>query len=129
MLSSKKLTCKGTLRLVCIWPPPLPRFRLDVSGNFVGSESGQIQSVKLLQNMVSNTYTQHLHDQLKIIRIALKEQQLWQDIYDQQQHCQNQQCLYDQLQNIIRISIVLMISSKVQQQGPTAGESTASSKP
>jgi hypothetical protein len=31
---------------------------LGWSSNFVGSESGQIQSVKLLQNMVSNT-TQH----------------------------------------------------------------------
>jgi hypothetical protein len=29
-----------------------------VARNFVGSKSGQIQSVKLLQNMVSNT-TQH----------------------------------------------------------------------
>ncbi len=30
------------------------------SGNFVGSESGQIKSVKLLQSMVSNR-TQHPH--------------------------------------------------------------------
>jgi hypothetical protein len=35
-----------------------PKFWLGVSSNFVGSESGQIQSVKLLQNMVSDR-TQH----------------------------------------------------------------------
>ncbi len=47
----KKLTCKGTLLqvFICLRPPRL-----------VGSESGQKQSVKLLQNMVSNT-TQHPH--------------------------------------------------------------------
>jgi hypothetical protein len=39
----KKLSCKETLRQVLGW-----------SSNFVGSESGQIQSVKLLQNKVSN---------------------------------------------------------------------------
>jgi hypothetical protein len=31
-------------------PPPLLGFCLEWSSNFVGSESGQIQSVKLLQN-------------------------------------------------------------------------------
>ncbi len=43
MFLSKKLACKGTLRQVffCLRPPPL-----------------QIDSVNLLQNMVSNT-TQH----------------------------------------------------------------------
>jgi hypothetical protein len=35
-------------------PPPLIGSCLGWSSNFVGSESGQIQSVKLLQNMVSN---------------------------------------------------------------------------
>jgi hypothetical protein len=35
-------------------------FLLGWPSNFVGSESGQIQSVKLLQNMVSNR-TQHPH--------------------------------------------------------------------
>jgi hypothetical protein len=52
MPSFKKLTCKGTLRqvFICQTPPP----PLGWSINFVGSESGQIQSVKLLQNMVSN---------------------------------------------------------------------------
>jgi hypothetical protein len=35
-------------------PPPLLGFCLGWSSNFVGSVSGQIQSVELLQNMVSN---------------------------------------------------------------------------
>ncbi len=56
----KKLTCKGTLRQVLILSPPLLGFCMGWCSNFVGSESGQKQSVKLLQNMVSNT-TQHLH--------------------------------------------------------------------
>ncbi len=38
--------------------PPLLGFCLGWQGKFVGYESGQIQSVKLLQNMVSST-TQH----------------------------------------------------------------------
>ncbi len=54
MSSSKKLTCKGR----CLRPPSLLGFCLGWSSTFVGSESGQIQSVKLLQNIVSNT-TQH----------------------------------------------------------------------
>jgi hypothetical protein len=56
----KKLTCKGTVRQVFIWlrPPPLLGFCLGWSSNSVGSKSGQIQSVNLLQNMVSNT-SQH----------------------------------------------------------------------
>ncbi len=54
---SKKLTCKGTSRQVFITLRPLPLlgFCLGWSRNLVGSESGQKQSVKLLQNMVSNT--------------------------------------------------------------------------
>jgi hypothetical protein len=44
-MSSFRLTCKGTLRQVFI---------------YLGPESGQIQSVKLLQNMVSNK-PQHPH--------------------------------------------------------------------
>jgi hypothetical protein len=54
----KKLTCKGTLRrvLICLRPPFLLSFCLGWSSNFVGS--GQKQSVKFLQNMVTNT-TQH----------------------------------------------------------------------
>jgi hypothetical protein len=40
--------------------PPPPPFVLGWSRNWVGSESGQIQSVKLLQNMVFNT-TLHVH--------------------------------------------------------------------
>ncbi len=58
---SKKLTCKGTLRqlFICLGPPPRLGFCLRWwSSNFLGSESGQIQSVELLQNMVSNR-TQH----------------------------------------------------------------------
>jgi hypothetical protein len=56
MSSSKKLTCKWTLRqmFICLRPPPLLGFCLEWSSNFVGSESGQTQSVKLLHNMVSN---------------------------------------------------------------------------
>ncbi len=52
----KQLTCKGTLRqlFICLRPPPLLGFCFGWCSNFVGSESGQIQSVKLLQNMVSN---------------------------------------------------------------------------
>ncbi len=48
------------LQQVFIYPRPLPLlgFSLGWSSNFVGSESGQIQSVKLLQNIVSNK-TQH----------------------------------------------------------------------
>ncbi len=52
------MICKGTLRqvFICLRPPPLLGFCLGWSSNFVGSdsESGQKQSVKLLQNMVSN---------------------------------------------------------------------------
>jgi hypothetical protein len=53
-------TCKWTLRqvFICLRPPLLLGFCLEWSSNFVGSESGQIQNVKLLQNMVSNR-TQH----------------------------------------------------------------------
>jgi hypothetical protein len=56
MSTSKKFTCKGTLRYVfiCLRSSPLLGFCLWWSSIFVGSESGQIQSVKLLQNMVSN---------------------------------------------------------------------------
>jgi hypothetical protein len=43
---------------ICLRPPPLKGFCLGRSSNFVGSESGQIQNVKLLQNMVFNR-TQH----------------------------------------------------------------------
>jgi hypothetical protein len=51
------LTCEGTLplELICLRPPPLLGFCLGWCSNFVDSESGQKQSVKLLQNMVSNT--------------------------------------------------------------------------
>jgi hypothetical protein len=52
----KKFTCKGTLRHVyfCLRPPPHLGFCLGWSRNFVGSESGQVESVKLLKNIVSN---------------------------------------------------------------------------
>ncbi len=57
----KKLTWKGSGRqvLICLRPPPLLGFCLGCSINFVGSESCQIQSVKLLQNMVSNRTPYH----------------------------------------------------------------------
>jgi hypothetical protein len=42
----------------CLSVCPLPGYCLGWSSNFVGSESSQIQSVKLLQKMVSN-WTQH----------------------------------------------------------------------
>jgi hypothetical protein len=60
MSSSKKCSCKGTSRqvFICLRPPPFLGFCLGWSSNFVGSESGQIHSVKLPQNMVSNK-TQH----------------------------------------------------------------------
>ncbi len=51
----KKLTCKGTLRqvFICLRFSPLRVF-LGWSSNLVGSQSDQIQSVKLMQNMLSN---------------------------------------------------------------------------
>ncbi len=51
----QKLSCKGTLRqvFICLRPPLLLSFCLGRSSNFVGSEYGQIQSVKL-QNIVTN---------------------------------------------------------------------------
>jgi hypothetical protein len=58
----KKLTCTGTLcgrYFVCLRPPPLLGFYLGWSSDVVGSESGQIQSVKFLQNKVSNTTHTH----------------------------------------------------------------------
>ncbi len=48
---------------ICLRPPPLLNLCLGWSSNFVGSESGQIQSVKLLQNTVSNR-TQHHPSQI-----------------------------------------------------------------
>jgi hypothetical protein len=59
-LHIKKFTCKGTLQQVFIYLRPLPLlgFCLGWCDNFVGSESGQTQSVRLLQNIVSNR-TQH----------------------------------------------------------------------
>ncbi len=50
MSSSKKIACKGTLGqvFICLRPPPLLGFCLGWSSNSVGSESGQILSVKLL---------------------------------------------------------------------------------
>ncbi len=56
----QKITCKGTLRqmFICLRPPHFLGYFLGWSSNFVGSESGQTQSVKLPHNMVSNR-TQH----------------------------------------------------------------------
>ncbi len=57
-MSSKKFTCRGTLRqvFICLSLHLGFCFRWGGGGycNFVGSESGQIQGVKFLQNMVSN---------------------------------------------------------------------------
>ncbi len=49
----KKFSWKGTLRqvFICLNPPPVLGFCLGWSSNFVGSQSGQIQSVKIPQNM------------------------------------------------------------------------------
>jgi hypothetical protein len=59
MSSSKKFTCKGTLRLlllfICLRSPPLLGFCLGWSGNFEGSASGQFQSVKLMHNTIKKT--------------------------------------------------------------------------
>jgi hypothetical protein len=54
MSSSKKMDLYKDFAAVFIWLPPLLGFCLEWSSNFVGSGSGQIQSIKLLQNMVSN---------------------------------------------------------------------------
>jgi len=56
----KSLSWKGTLRqvFICLRPPPLQGFCLGWKSKFVGSESGQKQSGKLLQNMISNTTQQ-----------------------------------------------------------------------
>ncbi len=56
MSSSKKFTSEGTLRqvFICLRPPPLIGFCLGWSSSIVGSESGKILNVKILQNMVSN---------------------------------------------------------------------------
>ncbi len=54
------MTCKETLPQVffCLRPPSFLGYFLGWCSNFVSSESGQKQIVKLMQNMVSNT-TQH----------------------------------------------------------------------
>jgi hypothetical protein len=58
MSSPKNFTCNETLRqvFICLRPPPL--LGVGWGSNFVGSESGQRQSVKFMQNMVS---IQHPH--------------------------------------------------------------------
>ncbi len=51
----KILTCKGTWEgFICLRPPLILSICLGRSSNIVGSESNKIQSVKILQNMVSN---------------------------------------------------------------------------
>jgi hypothetical protein len=54
-MSSSKVTWRWTLRqlFICLRPPPHLGFCLGVK--ILGSESGQIHSVKLLQYMLSNT--------------------------------------------------------------------------
>ncbi len=60
MSSSQKIYRKGTLRkvFICLRPPPHIGSCLEWCSKFVGSEYGQIQGVKLLQNMVSNRIPQ-----------------------------------------------------------------------
>ncbi len=55
----KKLPAKGLCcRCLSVWgPAPLLGFCLGWSSNFVGFDSGQIQSAKLLKNMVSGLNT------------------------------------------------------------------------
>ncbi len=54
----KILTCIGTLRqALSIWDALASHVLCGVVRHFVGSESGQIQCVKLLQNMVSTPLT------------------------------------------------------------------------
>jgi hypothetical protein len=43
---------------MCLVIPPVLGFCLGWSSSWIGSKSGQVQSVKLLQNVVSNS-TQH----------------------------------------------------------------------
>ncbi len=49
-------TSNGTLRqmFICLRPSPLLGYWLGWSRDFLDVESGQIQNVKLLQNMISN---------------------------------------------------------------------------
>jgi hypothetical protein len=56
-MSSKKTDLKRDFAagVYLLRPPPLLGFCLGWCCNFVGSEFGHIQSVKLLQNMVSNS--------------------------------------------------------------------------
>jgi hypothetical protein len=69
----KKFTCVGTLWqvFICLRPPPLLGYCLRWSNNFVGSESGQIQSVKLLQTMVSNRTKQNGFTRLMRVYVGL----------------------------------------------------------
>ncbi len=56
----QKMVGKGTLRkvFICLRPLPSKVFVWGGLAPFEGSESGQKQSVKFLQNMVSNTTQQ-----------------------------------------------------------------------
>jgi hypothetical protein len=60
MKSSEKIVLDFAAGIYLSEDPPFLCFCLGWTSNFVGSESGQIQSAKLLQNMVSNR-TQHPH--------------------------------------------------------------------
>ncbi len=59
---------------ICLRPTPLLSLCLGWSRNFVGSESGQIQSVKLLQNMISNRTPSGTFC-LRIVEIRIKNVQ------------------------------------------------------
>jgi hypothetical protein len=69
--SSKKLTCKGTLRQVFICMRL--GFCLGCSSKLLGSESCQIQRVKLLQNMVSNQRFSQNRDKTNFVITRNKE--------------------------------------------------------
>jgi hypothetical protein len=61
MSSSNKLTCKGTLRqvFICLSTPPLLGYCLGWSSNFVGSLSGQMQSVNFAEYGLQALNTPH----------------------------------------------------------------------
>jgi hypothetical protein len=70
MSSSKQLSCKGTLRQVCIclMPPLLLGFCLGWCSNFVGSESGQCMVSNRTQHVLYSTSTQGRRGRVELER-------------------------------------------------------------